>query len=215
MEPIDPDPTALAPAPRSRGAELSASAKAGIARTGVATLAVLQRVVPIAARIVRVLDVYSWVVIGASVVLLVLIAVLTRPLTGGAVVPYLVLVVLLAIPGISLRLFHSAMVEVLAMPDWLRGSPDLVRNHGTELAQLVGQAAVHSRDRLSSVPKDIFRSGRLLMKAHGELPEYGRMIRLINLPFLFVVLVSFLAGFMIIFFAVLVVVTAPIVLLLT
>lgn len=198
----------------SGGGSRASSARAGLARTGTATLALLQRVVPIAARIVRVLDVYSWIVIAASVVILVLVAVVTRPVTVGSVVPYLVLVVLLAIPGVSLRLFHAAMVEVLAMPDWLRSSPDLVRTHGVELAQLAGEAAVHSRDRLWSVPRDIFRSGRLLMKAHGDLPEYGRMIRLVNLPFLFVVLVSFLAGFTIIFFACLFVVTTPVVVLL-
>ena len=87
-------------------------------------------------------------------------------------------------------------------------------HHGAELAQLVGEAAAHSRDRLSSVPRDIYKSGRLLMKASGDLPEYGRMVRLINLPFLFVVLVSFLAGFLLIGFALLLIVTTPVVLLL-
>jgi hypothetical protein len=50
------------------------------------------------------------------------------------------------------------------------------------------------------------------MRAHGDLPEYGRMVRLINVPFLFVVFVSFLVGFALIAFALLLVVTTPIVL---
>jgi hypothetical protein len=197
--------------PVADGSPAAASARAGLARTGTAALAVLDRVVPIAARIVGVLNVYSWVVIGASVVILVITAAVTRPVTVGSVIPYLILVVALAIPGLSLRLFHSAMVEVLQMPDWLKTSPDLMRAHGGELAQLAGQAAVRSRERLTSLPRDIFRSGRILMKAHGELPDYGRMIRLINLPFLFVVLVSFLVGFMIVALAFFMIVSLPVV----
>ena len=191
------------------GGGFSASARSGIARGGSAALAALERVVPIAARLVGVMNAYSWVVIGASILLAVLVAVITRPVTVGSVVPYLVFLVVLAIPGVTLRMFHRALVEVLAMPDWLRTSPEFVRNHGVELAQIAADAATHSRDRLTSVPRDIFRSGRLLMKAHGDLPEYGRMVRLVNIPFLFVVLVSFLVGFPIIGFTALLTVTIP------
>jgi hypothetical protein len=67
---------------------------------------------------------------------------------------------------------------------------------------------------LSALPRDIFRSGRLLMQAHGELPDYGRLIRLINLPFLFVVLLSFLAGFFLIGLAFVMLVSLPVVLVL-
>lgn len=214
MEPTpamsEPVPTGEPSAPS--GAGRSASARAGLAKGATAALTVLQKAVPIAARLVGVMNVYSWIVIGATVVIVLLSGLILRPVTVGSVVPFLVFVVLLAIPGLSLRLFHGALVEVLAMPDFLRQSPDLVRNHGTELAQLVGQAASHSRDRLTSVPGDIFKSGRLLMRAHGDLPEYGRMVRLINVPFLFVVFVSFLVGFALIAFALLLIVTTPIVL---
>ena len=84
-----------------------------------------------------------------------------------------------------------------------------MRNHGVELAQIAAETAAHTRGRLTSVPGDIFRSGRLLMKAHGDLPEYGRLVRLINVPFLFLVLVSFLVGFPIIGFDVLLALTTP------
>jgi hypothetical protein len=201
--------------PAPSGAGFSASTRAGIARGGAAALTVLERAIPVARRLVGIMNAYSWTVIAASVILAVIVAVVTRPVTVGSVVPYLLFLVLLAVPCVTLRLFHGALVEVLAMPDWLRMSPDFVRNHGTELAQIAGQAAVHSRDRLLSVPGDIFRSGRLLMKAHGDLPEYGRLVRLVNLPFLFVVLVSFLAGFPIIGFTVLLAVLTPILYLVT
>lgn len=192
------------------------AARTGLARGGSAVLGVLQKVVPIAGRLVGVMNVYSWVVIGATVVIVVLAGLIIRPVTVGSVIPFLVVAAVLAIPGFCLRLFHRALVEVLGMPDWLRASPDFVKNHGVELAQLAGEAAAHSRerDRLTTVPRDIFRSGRLLMKAHGDLPEYGRMVRLINVPFLFVVLVSFLSGFFLIGFAVVLVISTPVVLLL-
>lgn len=194
----------------------SSPSRAGLARGGAAVLGVLQRAVPIATRLVGVMNVYSWVVIGATAVIVVLSGVITRPVTVGSVLPFLLVVAILAIPGLCLRLFHRALVEVLGMPDWLRASPEFVKNHRVELAQLAAETAAHSkdRDRLTTVPRDIFRSGRLLMKAHGDLPEYGRMVRLINVPFLFVVLLSFLGGFLLIGFAVLLVVTAPVVLLL-
>lgn len=195
--------------PREHGA--ASPPRAGLARTGSAGLAVLRAVVPIACRLVGVLNVYSWIVIGAWALIVVLGGLLTRPVTVGSVLPFLLVALALGIPGLALRLFHGALVEVLAMPEWLRSSPDVVKSHGTELAQLVGEASVRSNDRLTSVPRDIFRSGRLLMKAHGDLPEYGRMIRLINLPFLFVVLVSFLSGFGLITFAFVLLVTTPIV----
>lgn len=195
------------------GASFSSSARAGIARGGTAALKVLERVVPIASRLVGVLNAYTWVVIGASVLLAVLVAIITRPVTVGSVLPYLVFIAILAIPGTVLRLFRGALVEVLAMPDWLRGSPDFVRTHGVELTQIAAETAAHTRGRLTSVPRDIFRSGRLLMEAHGDLPEYGRLVRLINVPFLFVVLISFLVGFPIIGFTALLALTTPFVLL--
>lgn len=195
--------------PASARAGFTASARSGIARGGAAALTALERAVPIASRLVGVLNAYSWVVIGASVVLAILVAAVTRPATVGALLPYAIFLVLLAIPGVVLRLFHGALVEVLAMPEWLRGSPDFVRDHGVELAQLAAETASHTRGRLASVPRDIFRSGRALMKAHGDLPEYGRLVRLINVPFLFMVLVSFLVGFPIIGFTVLFTLSAP------
>ena len=196
------------PEPGSTDARF-AGARAGIARGGAAALSVLERLIPVARGLVGVLNAYSWVVVAASVLLAVLVAVVTRPVTVGSVAPYLVFLVLLAIPGLVLRLFHGALEEVLAMPDWLRTSPDFVREHGVELAQVAAETAAHTKGRLSSVPRDIFRSGRLLMKAHGDLPEYGRLVRLINLPFLFVTLVSFLVGFPIIGFTVLLTLSMP------
>lgn len=202
--------------PAGADPETPSPTRAGMARGGAAVLGVLHKALPIATRLVGVMNVYSWVVIGAAAVIVVLVGVITRPVTVGSVLPFLVVVAILAIPGLCLRLFHSALVEVLGMPDWLRTSPDFVKNHGVELAQLATETAAHSkdRDRLTTVPRDIFRSGRLLMKAHGDLPEYGRMVRLINVPFLFVVLLSFLSGFVLIGFAALLVVSAPVVLLL-
>lgn len=204
------------PTPAGTQPDRPSTARGSLARGGSALLGVLEKAVPIASGLVGVMNVYSWVVIGATVVIVVLSGVITRPVTVGSVIPFLVVAAVLAIPGLCLRLFHGALVEVLGMPDWLRGSPEFVKNHGVELAHLAGETVAHSRDRnrLTTVPRDIFRSGRLLMKAHGDLPEYGRMVRLINVPFLFVVLISFLAGFFLIGFAVLLVISAPVVLLL-
>lgn len=197
-----PDAFASAPGPTGSG-------PSGLARTGAGALRVLERVVPIAARIVGALNVYSWIVIGATATIVVIVGGVTRPRTLVSIITFVLLVAVLAIPGTALRFFRGAMLEVLRLPDLLRSSPDLVRNHGGELAMLVGQAATRKRDRFTALPRDMWSAGRILMRAHGDLPEYGQLIRLINVPFLFVSMVSFLVGFMLIGLALLMLLTLP------
>lgn len=206
----DAEPTGSEPAPG-----LASAARAGVGRGAAAVLGALDAAVPVAARLVGVFDVYRWVVVASSVVIVVVVGALTRPVTVGSVLPFLVLIGALAVPCVVLGLFHGALVEVLGMPAWLRSSPELARDHGGELARLAGEAVAHGRDRLWSVPGDIVRSGRLLMRAHGELPDYGRALRLVNVPFLVAVLVSFVAGIVIVGLAVLALLAVPVALVVT
>jgi len=38
--------------------------------------------------------------------------------------------------------------------------------------------------RLTSLPADLWRSGRLLLAAHDDLPGYGAVLTLVSVPFL-------------------------------
>jgi hypothetical protein len=87
--------------------------------------------------------------------------------------------------------------------------PDVARDHGTELAGLVRDARVRrGGPRLTSLPADLWRSGRLLLAAHDDLPGYGAVLALVSVPFLVASLAAAVAGIALIFLAPAVVVGA-------
>ncbi len=155
-------------------------------RSTSALLATLARLVPLARRMAR------WVrflAISAAVSVVIIVAV---PLTAGwpGVVGGVALVaVALVLAGapVVLWLFYDALEEVLALPGWLRASPDVLRDHGRELAELARAArpvAGEARRPRTHVVGDGWRAGRLLLEAHAEVPGYGAALRLISVPFL-------------------------------
>ncbi len=167
------------------------------ARTANALLMVLERLIPIARRVATGVRVLAWSCFVAVGVMAVALVVANPPHTAPPVILLLAFVAAFAVPGFILLLFHGALVEVLALPAWLRTSPELARTHGTELAKLAGWSAVpggpgtprgRTRGRFL---RDSFRSGKLLLEAHGDLPEYGSMLRLVSVPFLLAVAIAF------------------------
>ncbi len=160
------------------------SVKSG--RSTVALLAVLQRLVPLARRLVHGV---RWLAISAAVSVAIIVVV---PLTAGwpgAVGGVALASVALVLAGapVVLWLFYDALEEVLALPGWLRASPDVVRNHGRELAELVAESRAAGRDgrrTRSHLVRDGWRAGRLLLETHAEVPGYGAALRLVSVPFL-------------------------------
>ena len=161
-------------------------------RSSAALLGTLQRLVPLARRMVR------WVrflALSAAVsVAIIVVAPLTAgwpSITGGLLLA--VVAVVLAGAPVVLWLFYDALEEVLALPGWLRASPEIMRNHGGELADLVVQARTAGREgrrRRVHVVRDGWRAGRLLLETHAEVPGYGAALRLISVPFLMAVALS-------------------------
>ena len=91
-------------------------------------------------------------------------------------------------PVAMLWLFHRALAEVLQIPDRLVAMPDVARDHGTELAGLVRTPRSRRGGlRLTSLPADLWRAGRLLLAAHDDLPGYGAVLTLVSVPFLLAV----------------------------
>jgi len=184
----------------SRRARSARRAKQG----GQTIYAVLQRLVPLARRLVGGVKVLAW----ASAVSIVVIAVVvlghgvTNLLSDGLL---LVIVALLAPAPVVLWLFHGALRDVLALPEWLRNSPEMAKGHTAELAGLVADAR-RSSPRRGGFLGDSWRAGRLLLQAHDDLPGYGSALRLVSPPFLIAVaLALFAAGFEIVLAATMVV----------
>jgi hypothetical protein len=178
----------------SDGDRARAVTVARAAQAGTAVLAMLDRVIPVLRQVVRGVRFLAWAGIVSALAIVASILVMTWVPSGGALVFLVVLGLFLALPGYLLLLFHGAMVELLALPDWLRSSPDLARTHATELARLAGASTGRAPGgRQGGFVGNFFKAGKLLLEAHGDFPEYGRTLRLINVPFLFAVGVSLIA----------------------
>ncbi|MGZ4692934.1 MAG: hypothetical protein ACXWA3_04840 [Acidimicrobiales bacterium] len=160
---------------------------------GDSLLRVLQRLVPLARYLVgavRLLIVASLasIVIIAAVVLAHGVPSLS---TGGL----LVIVLGLLVPApVILWMFHGALREALALPEWLRSSPDIAKGHAAELADLVTAARRPTSGARGHLLRDTFRAGRLLLEAHDDLPGYGALLRLVSPFFLVLVLVASVAA---------------------
>jgi hypothetical protein len=170
-------------------------------QAGSALWALLPKLIPLAYRVARLVQYLIIASALAAVVTLLATLVIDTPSTPAPVVAFVLFAALLAAPPLVLRLFHRALLEVLALPEWLRSSPEVARRHAVELAGLVQAAhgdpsalpaTEGSRRRLRV--RDVSRAGRLLLDAHGDLPEYGRALRLLNPVFLLVVAVAVVAA---------------------
>jgi hypothetical protein len=165
-------------------------------------MAVLGRLVPLARRLSRLVGIY---VVLVGVAAFTIVAVLLWRFWPGSladVVAHVILAALLFGPVVVLWLFHSALSEVLQIPQRLVAMPDVARDHGGELAALVRESqARRGRVRITALPGDLWRSGRLLLAAHDDLPGYGAVLALVSVPFLLASLASAVAGLVLIVLA--------------
>ena len=192
----------------SRAFVAAATARTG--QAGAAITSVLPKLIPLARRLVSFVRLVLWASVAAVVVILAAVLSLDLPRTLAPWVAVIVVGGVLLIPAVVLMMFRAALVEVLALPEWLRSSPDLVRQHGTELAGLVREANGDTAPSQVRRPGafSVLRAGRLLLQTHRDLPQYGGLLKLMSLPFLFAVLVCFAAAWAEILFACLAVTVA-------
>ena len=155
---------------------------------GRALLGVLGRLVPLARGLVRGIWLLA-VASGASIVVMAAV-VLAHGVPSLPVAAALVVIVAVLAPApVVLWLFHDALVEVIALPEWLRSSPDVAAEHGAELAALV-RSSREPPVRRGRLVRDTVRAGRLLLAAHRDLPGYGAVLRLMSPAFLVAVVVA-------------------------
>ena len=177
---------------QSRAFVSAATARAG--QAGAAITAVLPKLIPLARRLVSFVRLVVWASIVSAIVILLSVLSLDVPRTATPWLALLVVGAILVTPAIVLGMFRGALEEVLELPEWLRSSPDLVRQHGGELAGLVRQANGDTPGQGRAGGFGVFRAGRLLLQAHKDLPQYGGLLKLMSVPFLFAVFVAFAAA---------------------
>jgi hypothetical protein len=154
-------------------------------RTSGTDLPVLRRLVPVAARMVTVVRVYTAVTAGAVVVVAGVLAWRFWPSSVVEGAALFVLVALLAAPVLCLWLFGTALAEVVELPDKVGSVPSAARGHGAELAELVAESRKRDdHERLRSIPGDAWRAGRLLLAVRSDIPGYGAVLTLVSPPFL-------------------------------
>jgi hypothetical protein len=159
-------------------------------RSWVALNEVLVRLLPLARGLVRIVRLVAWSGVVAAGLIVVGVLLADVPTTWWSILVVLFFAALLCVPGAILLLFHGALVEVLALPDWLRSSPEIVRDHGVELAGLVADAKGEGKRSRWRLARDVGSAGRLLLRTHQDLPGYGEMLRLVSVPFLIASVVS-------------------------
>lgn len=163
-------------------------ARAGLAaRSGVdKVLPVLQRLVPIAKRLSLVVRIYA-AMSAVAALMIVAAGLVLGPEGWGQWLVVLLVAAIQLVPFALLWVFASALDEAVALPGRIRENPDLMKGHAGEVAELVRESQARARDRrwLIGLPGDVWRAGKLLISTHKDLPEYGKAIRLISIPFLF------------------------------
>jgi len=191
-----------------KGRDRSAVAKADRsgARSSIAVrrrldqgVTVLRSLVPLARRVSRIVGLYVVVVGAAAATIVTVLLWRFWPGSFADVVAHLLVAACLFAPVVMLWLFHRALAEVLGIPAQLSAVPDVARDHGSELAALVRDSQLRrGRLRLRSLPLDLWRAGRLLLAAHDDLPGYGAVLTLVNVPFLLASLASAIIGLVLI-----------------
>jgi hypothetical protein len=97
------------------------------------------------------------------------------PGSAGSIVLTLVLVAVLAAPGVVLLVFYLALTEVLELPARLRDLPRTGREHAAELARLDRETRAGGRSPWVRLPlalwrlRDFLRSSAWILRPHAPL----------------------------------------------
>jgi hypothetical protein len=171
----------------------------------------LDRLVPVAHRIHRTVRGFAVVVAACAAAIAVTFLVVDAPGTWWTWGIWVALVGVLALPPVVLLLFARMLHEALALPAKLRNLPEVGPAHAAELSRLASEAARREPGtRLRSLPRDAWRAGRLLLRAHDDVPYVGALLAIVRVPFLIAVAAAAVAGSAIIMITPMVVVGAAV-----
>lgn len=163
---------------------------------------VLDRFVPVAARIVRLVRFYGFAVAMAAVVIVTTLIVVDVP---GTVWTWGLLVLLagalLVAPAIIL-LFASMLNEALTLPAQFKTLPDVAPTRARELATLAAEATRRDQhERPRSLVRDSWKAGKLLNALRREVPGISVLLSIARLPFIVMVLIAMVVGLGVLFLA--------------
>ncbi|HEY5153822.1 MAG TPA: hypothetical protein VIJ47_03740 [Acidimicrobiales bacterium] len=160
---------------------------------GRSVITVLQRLVPLARRLIGAVRVLA--VASAIAIMVIVATVLGHGLPSIPVgVLLLVVIAVLAPAPAMLWIFHGALREALELPEWLRRSPEVAKGHASELADLVAESRRSGPREGRGFFRDTTKAGRLLLETHRDLPGYGSLLRLVSIPFLIAVGIAVFAA---------------------
>jgi hypothetical protein len=184
--------------PTSRIAGAAHTARGGYDRA----IDVLDRFVPVAARIVRLVRFYGFAVALAAVVIVATLIVVDVP---GTVWTWGLLVVLagaLLVAPVVILLFASMLDEALTLPAQFKTLPDVAPTRARELATLAAEATRRDQhERPRSLVRDSWKAGRLLNALRREVPGISVLLSIARLPFIVMVLIAMVVGLGVLFLA--------------
>lgn len=164
-------------------------------RTYDGAIDLLDRVVPLAARLIRLVRFYGVAVGAAAVVVVATLVVVDVP---GTVWTWGLLALLagtLLVAPVIILLFASMLHEALTLPAQFRSLPDVAPARARELATLAAEAARRDQhERPRSLVRDSWRAGKLLNALRREVPGVSVLLSIARLPFIIMVLVAMVVG---------------------
>ena len=156
-------------------------------------VAVLRRILPLAAAVGRGTRKLALVGLGAAAVIALVVLLRWTPNDGEGWVGLVVLCVLLAVPGAVLFAFSFVLGEVVELPDKLLRTPATAREHADELKAIARDARSRERPAWRRLPGSTWRLATLARSARDLLAPHAPILPLLSMPFLAATLVSALA----------------------
>jgi hypothetical protein len=165
--------------------------------------------VPIAARLERLVRAYGIAVVIAAAVIVATVLIVDLPETVWTWGLAIVFVGALLFAPVVILLFASMLREALTLPAQFRSLPDIAPARARELAAVAREAKDwRQHERAGSIPRDSWRAATLLNALRKAVPSVSVVLSLARVPFMILVGIALLVGFVELVLAPVVVVVA-------
>jgi len=147
----------------------------------------LERVLPLAAAVARVVRVAAFAALGSAALIALVLFRDGFPEPESRAFATAVVAVAAFVPGAVLLAFHVALRQLLRLPARLRSIPGTGREHAAELARIVGERGPRTR-----LPLRAWRLFALGRSSRELLTPHAPLVPLFSPPFLLASLASLL-----------------------
>ena len=153
-------------------------------------IAALRRILPLAAAVGRGMRRLALVGLGAVAVIALVVVWRWTPGDGETWAGFVVLVLLLVVPGGILFAFSFVLAEVVELPEKLLRTPETAREHAGELRSIARDAQSRERPAWRRLPGSTWRLAGLVGSARDLLAPHAPILPLLSIPFLIATAVS-------------------------